>query len=75
MTQHSIDPAIVLADAIVQLRADGHGELADALQHVDAYLRQMAAAHTEIAMASNHLRDQTPGLLGDEAGDSSGQGT
>jgi hypothetical protein len=68
MTEHSIDPAAVLTDAITQLRADGHGELADALQHVEAYLRLLAATHTEIAMASDHLIEQAPDLLSDEAG-------
>ena len=53
-----LDPTTVLADASTRLRADGHHQLADDVARVDEYLRQLAVAHTEIALASDRVLEQ-----------------
>lgn len=67
-----LDPATVLADAIAQLNADGHRQLAVELRRVDAYLRQLAVAHTEIAQVSDHVLEHGEQLLRGEIPDDPG---
>ena len=59
-----LDPSVVLAAAIDRLRADGHEDLAAAVERVDAYVRELAVAHTEIALASDRVLERGSSLLG-----------
>lgn len=59
----NLDPSVVLAEAIDRLRADGHADLAAAVERVDAYLRELAVAHTEIALASDRALQRGDALL------------
>jgi hypothetical protein len=54
----------VLAAASDRLHADGHADLAAAVRCVDAYLRDLAVAHTEIALVSGRVLDRVEALLG-----------
>ncbi len=63
MDDRILDPPKVLALAVAQLRADRHPVLADDLEQVDSYLRQLAATHTEITQASDTLLQHTAELL------------
>ena len=58
-----LNPSAVLSEAIDTLRADGHADLAAAVERVDAYLRELAVAHTEIAMVSDRALDRGDALL------------
>ena len=58
-----LDPAAVLAAAMDRLTADGHADLAAAVQRVDEYLRDLAAAHTEITLANDRLLERGEALL------------
>ena len=59
-----LDPAAVLAAAIDRLHADGHADLAEAVQRVDAYVRDLAVAHTEIALVGDRLLERGQAVLG-----------
>jgi len=63
MDDRILDPPKVLALAVAQLRADRHPVLADDLEQVASYLRQLAATHTEITQASDTLLQHTAELL------------
>lgn len=58
-----LDPSAVLAAAIERLSADGHVDLAAAVRRVNEYLRDLAAAQTEIALASDRIVERGEALL------------
>lgn len=58
-----LDPAAVLTQAAERLRADGHADLAESVERVDAYLRELAVAQTEIALASDRALQRGDALL------------
>lgn len=64
MKNDQLEPSAVLAAAIDRLTADGHADLAAAVQRVNEYLRDLAAAHTEIALASARVLEHGEALLG-----------
>jgi hypothetical protein len=58
-----LEPSAVLAAAVDRLVGDGHADLAAAVQRVSEYLRDLAAAHTEIALASDRVIQRGDALL------------